>query len=78
MADTMKKTKYNLWQNTGFMLCLAWKLRPSVIYICVALALMSAGSTVTGLLLAPSLLLKLAASRAVDNNWFILRRTDDL
>lgn len=59
MADTMKKTKYNLWQNTGFMLCLAWKLRPSVIYICVALALMSAGSTVTGLLLAPSLLLKL-------------------
>lgn len=57
--QAQKKSKYNLWQNTGFMVRLALKIHPGVIFICITLALSIAGGQVAELLFTPSLLQKL-------------------
>ena len=54
----IKKSKYNMWQNTGFMLGIAWKHDKSVIFLCIALAMATAGVTITELLIAPMILQK--------------------
>ncbi len=54
----IKKSKYNMWQNTGFMLGIAWKYDKSVIFLCIALAMATAGVTITELLIAPMILQK--------------------
>lgn len=51
-----KKPKYNMWQNTGFMIQNAWRVCKSVIFLCIALAVVSAGQTAAEMLLAPSIL----------------------
>ncbi|MDM8200171.1 ABC transporter ATP-binding protein [Allofournierella massiliensis] len=53
-----KKSPYNLWQNTGFMLAQAWRKYPSVIFLSIALAAATAAQTVTELLIAPMILQK--------------------
>ena len=53
-----KKSPYNLWQNTGFMLAQAWRKYPSVIFLSIALAAATAAQTVTELLIAPMILHK--------------------
>ncbi len=50
--------KYNMWQNTGFMVNLAWKNVKSVIFICIVLAIATAGKTVAGMLITPMILKK--------------------
>ena len=35
-----------MWQNTGFMLGIAWKNDKSVIFLCIALAMATAGVTI--------------------------------
>ena len=45
-----------MWQNTGFMLGIAWKYDRSVIFLCIALAMATAGVTITELLIAPMIL----------------------
>ena len=62
---TAKKTKYNLWQNTAFMVRIAWNTCPSVIFIGIALALATTGSTVAELLLTPSILQKLETNASL-------------
>ena len=57
--QAQKKSKYNLWQNTGFMVRLALKIHPGVIFICITLALSIAGGQVAELLFTPSILQKL-------------------
>ena len=57
--QAQKKSKYNLWQNTGFMVRLTLKIHPGVIFICITLALSIAGGQVAELLFTPSLLQKL-------------------
>lgn len=47
-----------MWQNTGFMLGIAWKHDRSVIFLCIALAMATAGVTITELLIAPMILQK--------------------
>lgn len=47
-----------MWQNTGFMLGIAWKYDKSVIFLCIALAMATAGVTITELLIAPMILQK--------------------
>jgi len=47
-----------MWQNTGFMLGIAWKHDKSVIFLCIALAMATAGVTITELLIAPMILQK--------------------
>ncbi len=62
---TAKKTKYNLWQNTAFMVRIDWHTCPSVIFIGIALALATTGSTVAELLLTPSILQKLETNASL-------------
>ncbi len=45
-----------MWQNTAFMLKLAWTTQKSVIFLCLFAALVSAGKTITELLIAPIIL----------------------
>lgn len=52
------KSKYNMWQNTGFMLRTAWNSCKSVIFLCIALGAATAGVTITELLIAPMILSK--------------------
>lgn len=59
---TTQKSKYNLWQNTAFMVRLAWKNRPSVIFLCFAPALLLTGSSVAELLFTPFILRALEIS----------------
>ncbi len=57
MTETStKKPKYNLWQNTGFMVCLAFKIRPSVVFMCIIPAFLLTVSSVAELLFTPSIL----------------------
>lgn len=53
-----EKASYNMWQNTGFMLKNAWKTCKSVIFLCIVLALLTAGQTVAELLIAPAIIEK--------------------
>ena len=48
--------KYNIWQNTAFMLKIAWKEKRSVIWLCVVLACVMAVRSVTEILLSPAIL----------------------
>ena len=54
-----EKPKYNLWQNSGYMVKLAWRYSKSVLAICIILAAATAGETVVQLLIAPGILQKL-------------------
>lgn len=54
--EEKKKSPYNMWQNTGFMLSAAWRSCPSVIFLCVALAVVTAAQTVAELLIAPAVI----------------------
>ncbi len=60
--EEKKKSPYNLWQNTAFMLAQAWKTYPSVIFLCIALAVVIAAQTVAELLIAPMVLQKVEDS----------------
>ena len=51
-----KKSKYNMWQNTGFMLKTAWEICRSVPFLAVILAAVTAGKTTAEMLIAPVLL----------------------
>ena len=59
MKKKQGKSMYNMWQNTGFMLRNAWPPYKSVIFLCIALALATAGKTVAELLIAPVILNKI-------------------
>ena len=54
-----EKPKYNLWQNSWYMVKLAWRYSKSVLAICIILAAATAGETVVQLLIAPGILQKL-------------------
>ncbi|MDD6625648.1 MAG: ABC transporter ATP-binding protein [Clostridium sp.] len=61
-AKKTPKPKYNLWQNTGFMLRTSRKYAKSVFPLCIVLALLSAGKSVAELLIAPAILNKIELS----------------
>lgn len=50
--------KYNMWQNTAFMLQTAWQTQKSVIVLCLLPALLNVGIQLTELLIAPTILQK--------------------
>ena len=50
MEETKRKPKYNLWQNSAFMLKTAWGTFRSVPFLCLAMAATAAGKTVAELL----------------------------
>ncbi len=51
-----EKPKYTVWQNIGFMLRCAWKARPSVPFVCVAMALVAVAQSLCSLFVAPEIL----------------------
>lgn len=63
--ETTSKPRYNLWQNTAFMLREAWQTHKSVIFLCVALAAATAGQSVAELLIAPVILQKVEQAAAL-------------
>lgn len=66
-AKKAPKPKYNLWQNTGFMLRTSRKYAKSVFPLCIVLALLSAGKSVAELLIAPAILNKIELSASLGN-----------
>lgn len=57
MEET-RKPKYNMRQSTAFMLKNAWRHCKSVIFLCIALAALTAAKTAAELLIAPVILKK--------------------
>lgn len=53
-----QKPKYNMWQNTGYMIGIAWKTAKSVIFLCIALAVVTASKTIAEFLITPVILSK--------------------
>ena len=66
-ATDKKKTKpkYNMWQNTWYMVQTAWEIHKPVIFLCIALAVVSAAGTVAELLITPAILGKVESAAAV-------------
>lgn len=71
-AKKTPKPKYNLWQNTGFMLRTSRKYAKSVFPLCIVLALLSAGKSVAELLIAPAILNKIELSASLGNVVFTI------
>ncbi len=51
-----EKPKYSVWQNIDFMLRCAWKVRRSVPFVCVGMALVAVAQNLCGLFIAPEIL----------------------
>ncbi len=51
-----KKAGWSMWQNTAFMLRTAWRVDKNVIFLCAAVAGVTAGNTTVELLIAPAVL----------------------
>lgn len=51
-----KKPEYNLWQNIGFMVKMAWRARKSVVFVCLIIAILSVAVNLLQLFLAPQIL----------------------
>ena len=58
MEATKEKTrpKYNMWQNTWYMLKIAWNGHKNVPLLCAAIAVVSAAYTVAELVITPAIL----------------------
>ncbi|MBD5460485.1 MAG: hypothetical protein HDR26_06015, partial [Lachnospiraceae bacterium] len=53
---TKQRPKYNMWQNTGYMLALAWKTKKLVPIFCLLLAAASTAGSAAQLLAVPAIL----------------------
>lgn len=53
-----EKQKYSIWQNTAYMLKNAWHIQKSVIWLCIAVAVIGTAKTTAELLIAPAILNK--------------------
>ena len=71
-AKKTPKPKYNLWQDTGFMLRTSRKYAKSVFPLCIVLALLSAGKSVAELLIAPAILNKIELSASLGSVVFTI------
>lgn len=58
MREEQRKPRYNLWQNTGYMIALAWRRQRSVLWLCLAIAALSIGTSLAELFIAPVILQK--------------------
>ena len=65
--EEKKKSPYNMWQNTGFMLSAAWRSCPSVIFLCIALAVVTAAQTVAELLIAPAVIARVEEAAPLES-----------
>lgn len=56
MKEKKKKPTYNMWQNTAYFVKAAWDNCPSVLLICLLLAVATAGATIVEMLFVPVVL----------------------
>ena len=56
MKEKKKKPTYNMWQNTAYFVRAAWGNCPSVLLICLLLAVATAGATIVEMLFVPVVL----------------------
>lgn len=61
MEKQKEKPKYNLFQNTGYMIGKAWKHTPSVLWLILAIIVVTVLQSLAGLYIAPSVLEKVEA-----------------
>ena len=54
--EQKKKPRYNMWQNSGYMIGLAWGSYKSVVLLCIAEVVAAIALNLTKLLVTPSLL----------------------
>lgn len=50
------KPKYGIWQNTAYLMAVAWRVCRQVLPLCGAIAVVTAGQTVAEMLIAPVIL----------------------
>lgn len=68
-----QKMKYNMWNTTGFMISNAWCVCKSVIFLCIAMAIVTAGKTIVEMLIVPMVLHQVEIYAPVqDLLWLIL------
>ena len=56
MRKKKDKPRYNMWQNSGFMIGLAWKYEKQVLVMLVLQAIVYVGNSLTSLLVTPAIL----------------------
>lgn len=61
-AKSKDRPKYNLWQNSAYMIALAWKVRKSVLFVCLATAGIAVANNLVELFIAPVVLKKVEAA----------------
>ena len=68
-ATEKKKTKpkYNMWQNTWYMVQTAWPAYKPVVPMCIALAVLGAAYAAAEMLITPIILGKIESAAAVGN-----------
>ncbi len=59
---TKERPKYNLWQNSAYMIRLAWRMRKSVVLFALLLAVLAIFSNLANLYVTPVLLQKVEAA----------------
>lgn len=58
MTESKKKERprYNMWQNSAWMIKTAWNVRKSVLFLCIATAAIAVATSLTELFVAPVIL----------------------
>lgn len=56
MESKKPRPKYSMWQNSGFMISLAWQTEKQVLVLCVLQALVAVALSLVSLLVTPSIL----------------------
>lgn len=57
-----ERPKYNLWQNSAFMIQQAWCVRKSVLYLCLILTFLAVATNLAELYIAPVILQKVESA----------------
>jgi ATP-binding cassette subfamily B protein len=57
-----ERPKYNMWQNSAYMINEAWKVRRSVVFLCLILAILAVATNLAELFVAPVILEKVEAA----------------
>ena len=55
-AKKKERPRYNMWQNSAWMIKTAWNVRKSVLFLCIATAAIAVATSLTELFVAPVIL----------------------
>ena len=56
--EQKERPRYNMWQNSAYMIRRAWKVRKSVLFLCLLLAVLAVATNLAELFIAPVILRK--------------------